>query len=47
MDFLNCTDQFDITVIQALAQKTLALQDEREEALAVRIANAVGRMLGG
>jgi hypothetical protein len=46
MDFLNCTNQFDLTVIQALAQKTLAIQDEREEHLATRIANAVGKMLG-
>lgn len=47
MDFLACSDQFTLIVMQGLTQRTLALMDEREEHLATKIANAVGRMLGG
>jgi hypothetical protein len=45
--FLHLSDQTEIVIIQALALKVTELMDQRDESLANRIANAVGKMLGG
>ena len=47
MDLLRCNDRFELLVLQAITQKVLALQDQREEALAIKISNAVVKAFGG
>jgi hypothetical protein len=47
IDFLSETDGLKFALYVAIAQETVRIQENRDTALAVKIANEVGRMLGG
>lgn len=42
--FLHCNDQFEILIMQAVTEQVFKLMDERDDHLAERIANAVGKL---
>ena len=44
--FLSLEDSFDIDVYQRIAARTVELADQRDDQLAIRIANRVGDRLG-
>lgn len=46
MDFLHA-DQFELLIYQAVSEQVMKLQDQRDENLAVRIANAVSKAFSG
>lgn len=37
----------DLPVVTALVQKVVEVAEQRDEAMAIRIANAVGKLFGG
>lgn len=43
---LKSTDQFEVLLMQAIAQKATDLRDQMDDHLATKIANAVAKMLG-
>lgn len=47
MDMLKCTNQFELLIMQAIGERVRKLHEERDEQQAIRIANAVHKMLGG